>query len=323
MVVSMILISIILAHFLIYSFPPVLGSLLRQNQQINLNYVYLGVLFTLVQLFDSLYSITLSSNYNLNGGDIAYSALIFATVYLISSQPEPKVVRNLIYIFIINAILLFLLFGLIHEILDSQYVENSLDISLVFLEFTFGSLLLSLVLFSGEILLILLLINNITIKYKGQISVTVALSISYIIVLVLDGILYPIGINFLFPSAKLSIINGIIAKLIFGAGFGLILIGLLLLKPHNLSEFIGQKTPIIRYLFPPRREALEEQLAHAEDKIDKLEKISPVCARCNKIRDDEGYWNLLDHVRKSFTPDDQDLTLLGKYCLDCAEIMGR
>ena len=123
---------------------------MKQNEQINLNYVYLGVLFTLVQLFDGLYSITLTSEYSLFGGDIAYSALIFATIYLISSQPEPKVVRNLIYIFIINALLLFLIFGLINGIQDSEHVVNYLDNSELLLEFTFKSLLFSLFLMKNR-----------------------------------------------------------------------------------------------------------------------------------------------------------------------------
>ncbi|MCE7736145.1 MAG: hypothetical protein GPJ54_14785 [Candidatus Heimdallarchaeota archaeon] len=294
---------------------------MKQNEQINLNYVYLGVLFTLVQLFDNLYSITLTSKYSLFGGDIAYSALIFATVYLISSQPEPKVVRNLIYIIIINAILLFLLFYLINHILDSEHVVNYLDISDVLLEFTLRSLLLSLVLYSSEILVILFFIKKATLKYQSQISVTILLGIGYVIVLVIDGILYPIGINFLFPGSNLSILDGIFAKLIFGAGFGTILIILLIIRPHNLSEFITNRTPIIRYLLPPRAAALEKQLAKAEDKIDKLEKLAPVCARCGNIRDDEGYWTQLDHVRQSFVTNGEELSFSSKYCIECAEIM--
>ncbi len=321
MAISTILILIILAHFLIYSFPPILGSFMKQNEQINLNYVYLGVLFTLVQLFDNLYSITLSSKFSLFGGDIAYSALIFATIYLISSQPEPKVVRNLIYISIINTLLLFSIFGLINGILDSKHVENYLEISDVLLEFTFKSLLLTLFLFSSEIILILFLIKKITLKFQAQLPVTIALGIGYVIILVLDGILYPIGINFLFPGSNLSIANGIIAKLIFGAGFGTILIGLLIIRPHNLSEFITNKTPIIRYLLPPRKAVLEKKLAKAEEKINKLEEIVPICANCNKIRDDEVYWNQLELVRQSFISDDQELTFSNKYCLECSETM--
>ncbi|OLS22150.1 MAG: hypothetical protein HeimC2_30370 [Candidatus Heimdallarchaeota archaeon LC_2] len=294
---------------------------MKQNEQINLNYVYLGVLFTLVQLFDGLYSITLTSEYSLFGGDIAYSALIFATIYLISSQPEPKVVRNLIYIFIINALLLFLIFGLINGIQDSEHVVNYLDNSELLLEFTFKSLLFSLFLFSSEILVILFFIKKITLKYQAQLPVTIALGLGYVVILILDGILYPIGTNFLFPGSNLSIANGMIAKFIFGFGFGTILVGLLIVRPHNLSDFIANKTPIIHYLFPPRRAALERQLAQAEEKIDKLEEIVPICAKCNKIRDDEEYWNQLERVRQSFISGDQELSYSNKYCLECSETM--
>lgn len=301
-------------HFLIYSFPPILGSFLRKNEQIYLNYVYLGVLFTLIQLFDKLYSITLSTNYSLFGGDIAYSALIFATIYLISSQPEPRVVRNLIYVFVVIALFLFLIFGLLNQILGSQYVENYLSISNVLLEYSFKSLLLSFFLFSTEILTILLLVKKITMKYKSQLSITIALAFAYVFILILDGILYPIGINLLFRGSNLSIINGIVAKSIFGIGFGTVLIGLLILRPHNLSEFITDKTPIIRYLLPPKRAQLEKQLARSKDKIEKLEEIIPICAQCKKIRDDEGYWNQLE----AFMSKHKDMKFTHGYCPECA-----
>lgn len=73
--------------------------------------------------------------------------------------------------------------------------------------------------------------------------------------------------------------------------------------------------------FRLKKGTLEKQLAQAEEKINKSEEIVPICANCNKIRDDEKYWNQLELVRQSFISSDQELTYSNKYCIECSETM--
>ena len=308
-----IFISIIIIHFLIYSIPPILGSFLDKNNQILLNYTFLGVLFTIVQIFDSLYSLSYKEGFVLNGGDIAYSALIFATLYLMVSKSDPKVVRNLIYIFIVNTLFLFALFGYISFLSDSNYLINY-SITDALLEFSFFSLLFSLLLFSSEIILILYLIKQVTKRVDSQLLVTISLGVIYYMVIILDGVLYPIGINIIFGE-NLSITNGILAKVIFGAGFSTILVILLNLRPGDLSSFITSKTPLLSYLLPLKPNTIQKQLVDAKEKIEQLEQIIPICASCKKIRDDEGYWNQLE----SFMAKHKDMVFTHSSCPECTK----
>ena len=307
-----IVVLIVLFHFIAFAIPPLVGSFLDHDVQIYLNYTYLGVLFTLVQLFDSLYSIKLTDNILLNGGDIAYSALLFSTIYLISTQPEPKVVRNLFYIFIINIGFLFLITTLIRQSLSTGLIIDHLHIGKVFLEFSILSLLLSLLLYVGEILFIIITIKRLSDIFTSQNSFVAILTFAYVSALFIDGILYPVGTNFLFGT-NLSVINGIIAKLVFSLGFGSILIILLVFKPKNFSEFITNKAPIIAYLLPPRSFELKQKLAEAEEQIEELKEILPICAQCKKIRDDKGYWEQLE----AFLSKNKDITFSHGLCPDC------
>ena len=98
--------AIIFFHFLVYSFPVFMGALFSKEAQASLNYVIIGVIFTLTQLFDTLYTIKMPNDIYINGGDIAYSALLFSSIFLIISQPDAKTVRFLIHFILILNIFL-------------------------------------------------------------------------------------------------------------------------------------------------------------------------------------------------------------------------
>lgn len=312
------LLLIIILHFIIYSAPVFLSSLLSKEFQIYFNYTYLGVLFCLTQIFDSLYSISLGSNFFLTGGDISYSALLFAAIFLIISHPHPKVTRNLIYFnLILSAFLsaLFIFFNLIFQ--PAQHV-NYQEFSEILLEFTFRSLFLSFFLFSTEILLQLFILRRVMRNIKKPWIGAIAIASIYSMVLILDGILYPTGINLLFPGSNFSIFYSIFAKVIFGIGFGGLMILYLILFPKKMENFTSeslQQVSFIRYILPPKQRSLLEKYEDAKAEITQLRKILPICSKCKKIRDDEGYWKQLEEYFADYT----DTYFSHSYCPDCSK----
>lgn len=305
---------IILAHFVVFSLPPLVGSFFDRQNQITLNYTYIGVLFAIVQLFDSLYSIPITSDFSLFGGDIAYSAVLFSSLYLVFTQPDPKVVRNLIYVSIVNTTFLFLLFGVIRENISNNQLTIYLNVGEVFLEFSVLSLLLSFFLFATEMLLTLIIMNNIPAPFKKNTLFPHILAVIYVIVLMIDGILYPIFMNLLF-DLNLSLLNSLVAKLIFGIGFGGILVFLLFLRPGNLLDFVENKKKIRYYLIPPKESDLLDQLEQAEKRIEALEGFLPICSSCKKIRDQKGEWKKLE----SYLLEHKDIEFTHGYCQDCSD----
>ena len=184
--------------FIIYSAPTFFSLLFRKEFQIPMNYVYLGVLMCLTQLFNSVYSININSQYSLNAGDISYSALLFTAVFLIISQPKPKVTRIFIYISIIISIFLFTMFLMVQTVLKSPNVDNILALTPVFFEFSYKSMFFSMFLLIGEILFQILILKTIVGKIQNPILMAFSVSLLYSITLIIDGILYPLGINIFF-----------------------------------------------------------------------------------------------------------------------------
>ena len=104
------------------------------------------------------------------GGDIAYCAMMFAAIFLIISQPEPKVVRNLIYFIAILNIFLSILFVFLNSLFVTTPLVIHIELHEMLLEFSFKSLFLSVFLFSSEILILLVAFRFILPKLKKQLT---------------------------------------------------------------------------------------------------------------------------------------------------------
>ncbi|MHA1518769.1 MAG: hypothetical protein ACTSRK_01175, partial [Promethearchaeota archaeon] len=256
------LVLVISLHFLIYALPVFLSTLFSKEFQVYFNYTYLGVMFCLTQLFDTLYYIELTDQFFLMGGDIAYCAMMFTAIFLVISQPQPKVVRNLIYYIAILNIFLSILFVFLNFLFVSTSSIISIDLYEVLTEFSFRSLFLSVLLFSSEILLFLLTLKAILPRIKKQ-PITIVIAVTYTTTLLIDGVLYPAGINLLFPESNSSIRISILAKIIFGGGFGFLLLLYLNLFPYKLTSFTANRVSIIRYILPPKRKKLLQKYEDA------------------------------------------------------------
>lgn len=63
------------------------------------------------------------------------------------------------------------------------------------------------------------------------------------------------------------------------------------------------------------REKLIAKLQDALDKIKTLKGILPICASCKKIRDDKGYWNVIE----TYIKDHSEADFSHSICPDCAK----
>jgi len=62
-------------------------------------------------------------------------------------------------------------------------------------------------------------------------------------------------------------------------------------------------------------EKLNGELQAALDEIQELSGLLPICSACKKIRDDQGYWNQIDH----YIAEHAKVQFSHSICPDCAE----
>ena len=87
--------------------------------------------------------------------------------------------------------------------------------------------------------------------------------------------------------------------------------GLIIKRNHDLlvEEIKQRKTA------EKEKEKLIEKLEQASIEIKSLQGIIPICSHCKKIRDDKGYWNILE----AYLQKHSDATFSHGMCPDCSD----
>ena len=92
--------------------------------------------------------------------------------------------------------------------------------------------------------------------------------------------------------------------------------GLIIKKNHDLlvEEIKQRKTA------EKEQEKLIEKLEQASSEIKSLQGIIPICSNCKKIRDDKGYWNILE----AYLQKHSDAKFSNSMCPECSdEVYGK
>lgn len=102
---------ILFYHFLIYGISPILiAKYVQKFKSLAIFYAYFGFLFVFTQLYAIFYSIKISEEIIITGGNISYSSLILLTFSIAILNNDPAIVRYSILIGIILNVFLFFLY---------------------------------------------------------------------------------------------------------------------------------------------------------------------------------------------------------------------
>lgn len=126
------------------------------------------------------------------------------------------------------------------------------------------------------------------------------------------------------PDVKLGMISylGLPINLPDGSPFGTICV--LDSKANSYSELYVRllfqfksvvETHLHLAVMNGRLDRKNRELQSALEKVETLEQIIPVCVKCKKVRDDEGFWSRIE----SYLAKHRNLEVTHSYCPECAE----
>ena len=275
--------------------------------------MYLGVLFILTQLFGRTYSVIISPNILITGGNLAYSAFLAAYMIVIISIPNPKKIRNLLYMLVILSLFISIIYLLVSYFLKMEEIVNLFNIPEEFFEQSLGSNLVSIISFIIELFGLLYLLELVKKTFKKRFMIILGSISCYYVILILDGILFPLGMRIFYPTLEIPILDGILVKIICGSGFFVLLGFYFTIFYSNITKYI--ETPLsVRSMFLSK-EQLIEKLQETEQEVKELQNILPICAKCKKIRDDEGFWNQVE----GYIAKHSNIRFSHGLCPECAE----
>ena len=258
-------------HLILYGLSPLLiVSIFRAFKSTAFFYFYFGFLYVFTQLFAVLYSIKLSEDLSITGGNIAYSSIILITFFIGIASQDPTVVRNLISIQVFFNLFLFFLYQLLVAVLNSPTTVNLFSISPGIFTTTITINIASSVVFIIEILVLFYMLEKVKERIKQLYLVIGLYVIFYIGILCLDGFLFPFIISFFEPVFGQFIGGNVIGKLILGVGFSPFLLVFMILHKRSLTQFI-KKPFSTRLVILPKRKQLIEKLQMTEENLKETE----------------------------------------------------
>jgi len=261
----------LLFHILLYGLAPLLVvTIFRTFKSTSFFYSYFGFLFVFTQLFAVLYSIKISENLVITGGNIAYSSIILITFFIGIASQDPTVVRNLISIQVIFNFILFFLYQLLVVVLNDPTTINIFDVSSGIFNTTIIINIVSSFVFIVEVIIMFYSLEKIKEHIKPLFIVISLYVVVYMGILCLDGFLFPFIVSFFQPEFGTFITGGVQGKLILGVLFSPFILAFMILHKKSLALFIEESFSV-RLLIFPKRKKLIEKLQKVEKNLKKTE----------------------------------------------------
>ena len=261
----------LLFHILLYGLAPLLVvTIFRTFKSTSFFYSYFGFLFVFTQLFAVLYSIKISENLVITGGNIAYSSIILITFFIGIASQDPTVVRNLISIQVIFNFILFFLYQLLVVVLNDPTTINIFDVSSGIFNTTITINIVSSFVFIVEVIIMFYSLEKIKEHIKPLFIVISLYVVVYMGILCLDGFLFPFIVSFFQPEFGKFITGGVQGKLILGVLFSPFILAFMILHKKSLALFIEESFSV-RLLIFPKRKKLIEKLQKVEKNLKKTE----------------------------------------------------
>ena len=137
--------------------------------------------------------------------------------------PEPKKIRILLYMLVILSLFISIIYLLVSYFLKMEQIVNLFNIPEDFYTQSFGSNIVSIISFIIELFGLLYLLELVKKVFKKRIMIILGSIGCYYIMIILDGILFPLGMRIFYPTLEIPIISGILVKIICGSGFFVLL----------------------------------------------------------------------------------------------------
>nr|MDO8109588.1 HAMP domain-containing sensor histidine kinase [Candidatus Sigynarchaeota archaeon] len=263
-------IAFLVLHFVLYGIPALLIAKFK-SEKASFFYAYFGFMYVFTQLFAILYSIQVTSDLTITGGNIAYSSLILITIIIFFMKHDAIVVRNLIVIQVILNIFLYFLYLLLTAILLDPESINILHVDPSLFSTTIAINIISSCVFVVEVLLMFFSLEKVKKVIKNMALLVTVNILVYAGILCLDGFLFPFLVMFFEPVFGQFIVGGVIGKLIISAGFAPFLILFFLIFKKDYYEYLAT-TISIKSMLMPTREKLLQQLSETTTKLVQSEK---------------------------------------------------
>ncbi len=264
----------------IYAVFPLALATLRAPLRTVALYVYLGILLALGGFLGSVYSLPITPTANISGGNLAYGAFLYTAVLLLIIQRNVSILRDVIWLVVLVNLFKLLIFDSVVFILESQQALNPYTTSPDVFTSSAYILLLGGGLIVLELLLLILLFERAKRHISNPAFLTVVYPLSFVAVLMLDGVLFPALALGYDPRLVGIVLGNVQGKLWLALAYSIPLLLFLVAFRARLQDYAGTPLSLRDLRFVPEENLLQEiaerrqQLAESEQRFRQVWEIT-------------------------------------------------
>jgi signal transduction histidine kinase len=260
-----------------YAAPPFYLAVLRRPIRAASFYIYLGIVLALGGFLGSVYSFPITKTIIISGGSLAYGALMMTTILMVILENDVDVVRNVVRLVITVNIFVFLLFNSLAWTLSTAAIINPFNTSFQVFEVSLKYMLLGEVLIIGELLLLLVVFEWFKTRVRNMLMLSIIFAMLYIVVLCLDGVLFPTLAFGTDPALVQIIYGGLPGKFVMAVIYSFAILVFLMIFRKKLKRYVREPLRLRELPAAPRGKLLDEierQRESLETKTRQLQELS-------------------------------------------------
>lgn len=224
-------------QILLYASIPFFLAILKPPVRAIAFYIYISLILFIGGFAGAIYSLPLTETINISGGNISYGALMLTTILLVILERDFAAIRNIVRIVVVVNIFKALLFTVIGWALQDQLVKNPFLTDAAVFQFSVKFLIIGGALIIIELLLMVLLFEQFKKRTNNIFVLSFLYAISFIAILCLDGVLFPLlGFGF-DPALSAIVIGNVKGKFILATSYSLPILLFLLVFRKNLTAY--------------------------------------------------------------------------------------
>lgn len=249
---------------------------LRSSTRLLYFYVYVAIVLTVGGFLGAVYAFPLLDGVTMSAGSVMYATLMMTTVMLVMVTRQLSVVRTVIKLVLVVTLFRIGIFSLTSWALGSPAMVNPFATSAEIFAVSVRSVLVGGGLIVAELLLVLVLFERLKTRVSHPVWLRVLYVCSFVAVLVLDGILFPLLAFPFEPDIAEIIAGGIAAKFVLGLTFAVPLTLFLLVYRRATSMFAATPLRLQDLLLAPPEELVEHIERGEAQRVQLLERLLTV-----------------------------------------------
>lgn len=256
---------LLIAQFIAFSLFPLYFTTLPAPSRRTHFYTYIALILLIGGFMGNVYSLPIADGVVVSGGNLCYGAFMMASVMFVWVERDAFILRHLVRLVVLVDIFNIVFSLLTHSILETDGVINPHAVPSGLFEISTPMIALGGVLIISELLLLLFIFEAVK-KKQSSLFVTAAIYIlSFVLVLVLDGIAFPFiafGIN---AQIVAIVIGGLAGKILIAFAYGMPLALFVLWKRQAFIHYLETDTVRWRLLASSSADLIKEMTIKDQD----------------------------------------------------------